>query len=158
MWRVLSTVVSGTLLAAVLSACQSGPSSPDAQEVKVLIVGDLVQLDPSAVQAGKVRLTVQSSDDAARFPFITFLYGLGEGGCGPLSESALAELAHGSTRGASCGTGIGPEGIVDTLRPGKYAVAIAHENGPSAAAQAELVSTAILTVGATPEVSPSPGR
>jgi hypothetical protein len=157
MSRALSNLALVTLLAIMLAGCQSGPSSRDAQEVKVVIVGDEVRLDPSTVQAGKVRLTVQPSEDAARFAFITLLYSLGEGGCGPLSEEALAELAQGSRRGASCGTGIGPEGIVDTLHPGKYAVAIQRENGPVEDAQAELVSVAILVVEATPAVSPSPG-
>ena len=68
MWRAMSNGVLVTLLAAILSGCQFGLSWRDAREVKVLIVGDEVRLDPSTVQAGKVRFTVLPSEDAARFP------------------------------------------------------------------------------------------
>ncbi len=148
MWRALSTVALVILLGETLAGCEIGLSKRDAQVITVTIVGDEVRLDPSTVQAGKVWFTVQPSEDAARFPSRTLMYWL--------SDDDVTRLKHGTWPLGGSVTGIGPEGIVDVLRPGMYAVVLSYD-AASDGEPAPPVSVAFLEVLATPGVSASTG-
>ena len=94
----------------------------DAQVVHVVVTRSEVRLDPATVHGGEVHFMVEGADDPAEhagFTFVSAGYGQGDTPL-PLSDAAVARLAHGDYQGTGLEGGWGSYAVF-TLREGKYA-------------------------------------
>lgn len=141
--RPSKTMVSSLgLLACVLAGCP-GPTSvpPGAQQVRVVVTGSEVRLEPATARAGDIYFVIDTP--GAEVIWVQRMAMAG-GTEGPMSDEDLARLARGDTQGMSitCCLGTGePYGNVHrvVLSPGKYAFLARQPESPGPMAVLEVL-------------------